>query len=208
MYRMLDGTIIELPDDMTAEQAHSLETEALAATKKLGKGAPPKPVPGVKKLDKKEGRKTELKAPRKKKFGKGARGGARPGGAGAALLKAVGTSKVARYLAGKAAPVVGRGLARLQQLRKNQQTHDDGDEKRVQSEKAVVIPASEGQSKSNTGQVSVVDDRPQPKVDPAEGKQTLQQQLRENVPRSIEDVDNFKRDPCSPKICLRVVDIA
>ena len=109
-------------------------------------------------------------------------------------MKAVGTSKVAQYLANKAAPVVGKGFAKLQQLRKNQQTHDDGDEKRALAEKAVVIPDSEGQSKSNTGQVNVVSDRPPPIVDPNTGKQTLQEQLRENVPRSIEDVDNFKRD--------------
>ena len=191
---MFDGRIIELPDGMTAEEARRLETEALAAKKKLGQGPPPQPVPDVKKLDVKEDRKTELKPPRKKKFGKGAKGGVRPGAAASGLLKAVGKSKVAQYLAAKAAPVVGKGFGKLEQLRKNQQTHDDGDEKRVQSEKAVLIPDSEGQSKSNTGQVNVVGDRPQPKVDAAKGKQVLQEQLRENIPKNIEDVDNFKRD--------------
>src|SRR6185503_10390662 len=75
-----------------------------------------------------------------------------------------------------------------------QQTHDSADEKRAQSEQAVLIPASEGQSKSNAGQVNVVSDRPAPKVDPNKGKQTLQEKLRANVPRKVEDVDNFKRD--------------
>ena len=133
MYQMMDGRIIELPPDMTAEQAAKLEAEAQAAMKKIGKGPAPKPVPDVKKLDKKEDRKTPLKPHEKKKIGKGRKGGARPGRAGASMLKAVGTSKVAKYLANKALPVVGKGFAKLQQLRKNQQTHDDGDEKRAQS---------------------------------------------------------------------------
>ncbi|HYV13308.1 MAG TPA: DNA/RNA non-specific endonuclease [Pyrinomonadaceae bacterium] len=193
LFQTHDGKIIELPKDMTAEEAARLEAEALAAQKKIGKGPPPQPVPDVKKLDKKEDKKTQLKAPPKKKppQGKGKR--ARGGGAGA-MMKAVGTSKVAQYLVSKAAPVVNKGFTKLDQLRTNQQTHDSADEKRAQSEQAQVIPDSEGQSKSNTGQVNVVSDRPAPKVDPNKGKQTLQQNLRENVPQTIEDVDNFKRD--------------
>lgn len=180
---------------MTASEVAQLEAEAIASEKKLGKGPPPQPVPDVKKLDKKEDKKTQLKPHAKgKKPGKG-KGKRAPGaGAAAAMLKAVGTRKVAQYLASKAAPVVGKGFSKLQQLRQNQQKHDSADEKRAQSEQAVVIPDSEGQSKSNTGQVNVVSDRPAPKVDPGTGKQTLQQQLKENVPKRVEDVDNFKRD--------------
>jgi DNA/RNA non-specific endonuclease len=193
LFQTHDGKIIELPKDMTADEAARLEAEALAAQKKIGKGPPPQPVPDVKKLDKKQDTRTQLKAPPKKKppAGKGKRA---PRGGGAAMMKAVGTSKVAQYLASKAAPVVNKGFAKLGQLRTNQQTHDSADEKRAQSEQAQVIPDSEGQSKSNTGQVNVVSDRPAPKVDPNKGKQTLQQNLRENVPQKIEDVDNFKRD--------------
>lgn len=192
-FRTYDGQIIDLPEDITPEQAAKLEAEALAAQKRLGKGPPPKPVPDVKKLDKKEDKKTQLQTPPKKKPGKGKRKSAR--GAGAArLLKAAGKSKVAQYLAKKAAPVVGKGFSKLEQLRKNQQKHDSADEKRAQSEEAVVIPDSEGQSKSNAGQVNVVSVRPTPKVDANKGKQTLQQKLKDNVPQTIEDVDNFKRD--------------
>lgn len=194
LFRTYDGKIIELPSDITQEQAAKLEAEALAAQKQIGKGPPPKPVPDVKKLDKKENKKTQLKSPPKKKPGKGKGKGARGAGAAGAMLKAVGTSKVAQYLASKAVPVVGKGFGKLQQLRLNQQKHDSADEKRAQSEQAVLIPAGEGQSKSNAGQVNVVSDRPAPKVDPNKGKQTLQEKLRENVPRTIEDVDNFKRD--------------
>ena len=161
-FRNRDGKLIELPNDMTASEAAQLEAEALATEKKLGKGPPPQPVPDVKKLDKKEDKKTQLKAPPKKKPGKGKGKRARGDGA-AAMMKAVGTSKVAQYLASKAAPVVAKGFSKLNQLRTNQQTHDSADEKRAQSEQAVLIPDSEGQSKSNSGQVNVVSDRPAPK---------------------------------------------
>ena len=65
---------------------------------------------------------------------------------------------------------------------------------RIHQEKAVVIPSSEGQSKSNTGQVNTVSDRPPPAADANKGKQKLQESLKENIPQSIEDVDKFKRD--------------
>ena len=191
---MLDGRLVELPDDMTAEQAHQLEREAVAAQKRLGKGPAPQPVPDVKKLDQKQEKKTQLKPFAKKKPAKGKGKRARGGGAAAALLKAAGKSKVARYLVSKAAPDVSRGFGKLAQLRKNQQTHHSADEKRGQAEMAVLIPDSEGQSKSNSGQVNVLGDRPAPVVDENTGKQTLQQTLQENVPQTIEDVDNFKRD--------------
>ena len=192
-FRNREGQLIELPSDMTAAEAAQLEADALASEKQLGKGPSPQPVPDVKKLDKKEDKKTQLKAPPKKKPGKGKGKRARSGGA-AAMMKAVGTSKVAQYLASKAAPVVAKGFAGLNKLRQNQQTHDSADEKRAQSEQAVLIPASENQSKSNAGQVNVVSDRPAPKVDANKGKQTLQETLRANIPRKVEDVDNFKRD--------------
>lgn len=194
-FKTREGKLIELPSDMTASEAAQLEADAIAAEKQLGKGPPPQPVPDVKKLDKKEDKKTQLKPHGKgKKPGKGKRKGAPGAAAAAAMLKAAGTSKVAQYLVSKAAPVVGKGFSKLNQLKTNQQTHASADEKRAQSEQAVLIPDSEGQSKSNTGQVNVVSDRPAPKVDSNKAKQTLQQKLKENVPRRVEDVDNFKRD--------------
>ena len=190
-----EGKLIELPSDMTASEVAQLEADAIASEQKLGKGPPPQAVPDVKKLDKKEDKKTQLKPHRKgKKPGKGKRKPPSGAAAAAAMLKAAGTSKVAQYLVSKAAPVVGKGFNNLNKLRQNQQKHDSADEKRAQSEQAVLIPASENQSKSNAGQVNVVSDRPAPKVDASKGKQRLQETLRANVPRKVEDVDNFKRD--------------
>jgi hypothetical protein len=193
LYRMSDGRVIELPDDMTPEDAAKLEADAKKAQQKLGKGPGPKPVPQVKKpADKSE------KKDAKKPAGKPGKGGARGKGgpkspSRMAALKSFG-GKVAKFLLGKAGPVLQRGVAKLRTLSKNEQTHDDAAKKVQLAEKAVVHPPSEGQSKSNAGQVQAVEARPAPPVDPAKGKATLQQSLSENVPKSIEDVDNFKRD--------------
>lgn len=193
LYRMSDGRLVELPDDMTAEDAAQLEREAKAAQQKLGKGPAPKPVPEVRKAADKSQKKAAGKPQGKQaKAGVGRKGGPRTSGK-TATLKATG-GKVAKYLVGKAAPVLNRGIAMLRTLSRNEQTHADAGQKLHQAEKAVVHPPSEGQSKSNAGQVTAVDARPAPPVDPATGQRTLQQSLAQNVPRSIEDVDNFKRD--------------
>jgi len=195
MFLTGDDKLIELPPDLTLEEAVRLEFEGKAAEKKLGKGPAPKPVPDVKKLSKKE----EKPKPKAAGKGKGARGGKGKAGrkfrgGGSPILKGVGAGKVAQYLAAKAGPVLLRGFGRLQKLRQNEQTHDDAGEKLTQTEKAVVIPLSEGQSKSNAGQVTGVSERPAPVVYENKGKQKLQEKLAENIPKSVEDVDNFKRD--------------
>src|SRR5262245_27411627 len=111
-----------------------------------------------------------------------------------ARLKSVGSSNVARYLADKGAPALIKGVGVLQKLRRNEQSHDNAGQKLNQSEKAVEIPKSEEQSKGNAGQVDMVDARPKPVADDAKAKGELQNTLTENIPRTIEDVDNFKSD--------------
>src|SRR5262249_36029098 len=149
-----------------------------AAQKKLGKGPLPQPVPDVKKLARKEEKKAAHKPEAKGKRGDRGKGKVAPkaGGAATAVLK-VGPGNVAQYLAAKGAPVLLRGVGVLQKLRQNEQTHDDAGEKLHQSEKAVVIPPSEGQSKSNAGQVTTVSAFPAPPVDENKGKQKLQESL-------------------------------
>ncbi len=192
-YRMADGRTIKLPDDMTVEEAHKLEVEGLAANKRLGRGPPPKPVPDVHKPADKS-----AKAAIKPKRGpaKGAHGvhasAQRAGGAKIAL-RPVG-SPVGRYLVAMATPVLARGGAKLGALRQHEQTHDDAGRKVRQAENAVVIPESEGQSKSNSSQVGAVAERSAPAPDENKGKAQLLRSLQENVPQTIEDVDNFKRD--------------
>ena len=195
LFRTRDGNVVELPPDMTPEDAARLEAEATAAQTQLGKGPPPQPVPDVKKLGKKEEKKDKSKPEARGKRDDRGKGKASPraGAAATAVLK-VGSSKVAQYLSSKGTPVLTRGVGMLRKLRQNEQTHDDAGEKLQQSEKAVVIPSSEGQSKSNTGQVNTVSGRPTPTADDNKAKQKLQESLQKHIPQSIEDADNFKRD--------------
>ncbi|MEI6276792.1 MAG: DNA/RNA non-specific endonuclease [Prolixibacteraceae bacterium] len=106
----------------------------------------------------------------------------------------LGKSKVADYLATKGEPVRIRGANKLKKLRENEQKHDNATEKLSQVEQAVVIPAVEGQSAGNAMQIVQVDGRKVPA--PAENmiKQQLQASIAENIPQTIEEVDNFKND--------------
>ncbi len=192
MFKRQNGEMIELPPDMSIFEAIKIEMEALAAEKKLGKGPPPKPVPVIKK-DKKEPEKKKPKGDQKKK-GPGDKGKGKGGGAGKAAMLAVGKSLVSKYLVGKASPVLMAGIAKLAKLKMNEQTHEDAAQKLGNTTKAVVHPPSEGQAKSNTGQVGDVDAKPAPKPDPQKAKDKLKQSLEENIPSSIEDVDNFKKN--------------
>ncbi len=194
MFITSERQLVEVPEGWTIAQLIKLEVDAKASEKKLGRGPAPKPVPDVKKLVKKEQKKEkpkpEAKGRKQRRTGKSV--AAKVGAAATAMLKAVGASKVAQYLVGKATPVLAKGIGALQKLKQNEQTHDDAGEKRAQAEQAVLIPASEGQAKSNTGQVNTVSDNRPPAIDENKGKGTLQESLKENVPKSIEDVDNFK----------------
>lgn len=197
LYLARDGKLVELPPDLTAAEAARLEAEGSLAEKKLGQGPAPKPVPEPAKLSKKDQKKDKPKPAtkgRRTAAGKGAAAAGAGAAAGAAMLGAVGSGTVARYLAAKAVPVLSKGIGLLQKLKQNEQTHDDAAQKLWQSEKAVVIPASEGQSKGNAGQVNLVGERPAPIVDENKGKRKLQESLAANIPQNIEDVDNFKRD--------------
>lgn len=195
LFRDSDGRLLQLPDEVSDEEFYKTQAEVKAAEQQLGKGPPPKPVAPVdKNANKKEPRKEKLKAERKGRPGKGKGKGAAGGAAAGAALKVAGASKVAQYLVGKALPVLRKGAGMLAKLRGNEQTHDDAAQKRQQSEQAVVIPESENQSKSNNAQVGAVGARPAPPVDESRGQSKLQESLRKNVPKKIEDVDNFKRD--------------
>ena len=193
LYRMRDGRVIELPDDMTRAQAAQLEADAAQAQKKLGRRPPPQPVPEVRKpADKTPGKPAQAAARPPRRRGAGGPAGPRSAGVRAAL-KAVG-GKVGQYLVARDAPVLARGIGALARLSRNEQTHDDAAKKLLQAEHAVVVPASEGQSRGNGAQVQAVGARPAPPVDPAVARAELQASLADKVPRSIEDVDSFKRD--------------
>jgi hypothetical protein len=106
----------------------------------------------------------------------------------------LGTSEVIRYLAMKGEPVRIRGNNKLRNLSDHEQRHDNASEKLRQTEKAVVIPLSEEQSKSNAGQIEQVGGRTAPAPAENKVKQQLQTSIAENIPQTIEEVDNFKSD--------------
>ena len=196
MFRTRSGEIVELPADMTIESAARLEAEGTAASAKLGQRPPPRPVAPIDERGRRVRPKPRTLPPRGRRGTARVGGNAVPGAAAAAgaLMKAVGTSPLAQYLAAQGAPALVRGMARLAMLKAHEQTHDDAATKRAQSEQAVVIPLSEEQSKGNAGQVGTVGAKVAPVVDVAKPRATLQASLTENVPRTLEDVDNFKRD--------------
>jgi hypothetical protein len=197
MFRMLDGKSIELPPEMTVGEAIQLEADANAAQKRLGKTTP-LPVPPdakevVKKKTKKPGPDKAMGDKGKKAQGKGGAGKKGAGIAGA-LGKFNIKGKVGAWLMTKGAPVVSKGLSKLAQLKSNEQQHEDAAAKLEHTQKAVVPPALEGQSKSNAGQVTKVDAKPTPQPNEAKAKQDFDKAVEDNIPKSIEDVDNFKRD--------------
>ncbi len=106
----------------------------------------------------------------------------------------LGKSKVAQFLAMKGEPVRIRGSFKLNKLKENEQKHDSATDKLNQTEKAVVIPAAEGQSKSSAGQIGQVESRKAPAPAESKVKEQLQSSIAANIPQTIEEADNFKRD--------------
>ncbi len=77
-------------------------------------------------------------------------------------------------------------------LAQNEKTHDQAEDKLEQSEAAVVTPAEESQSQSNTEQVDGLDEAQEPEPDKEAAKRKLDQELEQAVPRSIKQMNEFK----------------
>ena len=118
----------------------------------------------------------------------------RSDGAIGALLKASSSSKVAQYLVAQGSPALRRGIGNLQKQKRNEQTHDNAGEKLKQSEMAVEIPLAERQSTSNSGRVTAVDTKRPPAPNENKAKDELTQSIEANIPKTLEDVDDFKKD--------------
>lgn len=195
MYKMANGQTVELPPDMSMEDAAKLESEATAAQKKL-KGPSPKPTPDVKEKSKVKDKKQGKVKPKGKKGAGGKLAGAKSKAGGKNDSKAAKSikGKVGAWLMAKGAPAIARGQSKLQQLKTNEQTHDDAGTKLSQTEKAVVPPVVEAQSTGNAGQVDSVESKPVPQPSEAVAKQKLNEAITDNIPQNIEDVDNFKKN--------------
>jgi hypothetical protein len=198
MFRRMNGEMIELPADMSVFEAVRLEMEAMAAEKKHGKGQQPKPlkpkttVVSVQAAAAKAAQKAKPKSKTDLK-GKKGKGGKKAGGA-KNPLQAAAKGKVGKFLAMLGGPVLLRGVAKLAQLKANEQTHDDPLTKLGQTEKAVVPPALEGQSKSHGEQVEALNQKPAPEPKAEDASKAMLDSIQANMPQTIEDVDNFKRN--------------
>lgn len=198
MYKTRKGEMVEMPPEMTLADAVALENEAMEAEKKLGKGPPPLPTPDVEgkvKAKEKKGKDKKEVKPKGRGAGKDKKG-VRKGKsrAGGKTGKSAIKGKVGAWLMARGAPVVARGEAKLKQLKTNEQKHEDAVAKLSHTEKAVVPPLVEGQSTGNSAQVTAVDSKPAPQPDEQKAKAAFDEAIADNIPRSIEDVDNFKRD--------------
>ncbi len=205
LFRTRTGETVPLPSDMTFEDAERLEAEGLAAEQRLARKPKPAPLPPVRR-PKATPPATAKKVPQKRRNRGPRRNAAAPPAAAldAALKEATGSGKVARDLARAGLPVLMRGVKHVQRLKRNEQTHDDATKKKEQSEAAVVMPPSDLQSRSNEAQVGLVAERPEPQVDPAVGKGRLGASLQENLPTSLEEVDNFKRESRAQRMSAEV----
>jgi Domain of unknown function (DUF4157) len=82
--------------------------------------------------------------------------------------------------------------AKVSQLATNEKKKDPAEAKLAQSEKSVVPPAQESQSRASADQVEIVDKVEQPKPDEAKAKEGLNTAMEKAVPKSIEEADEFK----------------
>ena len=84
--------------------------------------------------------------------------------------------------------------AAVSKLAANEKKTEDAETKLTKTEKSVVPPAQEGQSRSNASQVETVENSDEPKPDEAKAKQDFNAALEHAIPTSLEAVDKFKEE--------------
>lgn len=84
--------------------------------------------------------------------------------------------------------------AKVSRLANNEKQTETAGTKLAQSEKSVVAPADESQSRANSQQVATVDQIAAPKPDETKARQGLNRALENALPKSLEQVDQFKQE--------------
>lgn len=84
--------------------------------------------------------------------------------------------------------------AKVSRLASNEKKTESAATKLAQSEKSVVPPGDESQSRANFQQVATVDQLEQPKPDETKARQGLDRAMENAVPKSLEEVDQFKQE--------------
>jgi hypothetical protein len=196
-YHPRDSHAIGLPPGMTAAEAAKLESDGAAAPQRLGR----RPQSTSKLPAHAPTRRAGIGGSSPESFKAPDRGGQ----AAAAAMRSVARAeagrelapmagRVGQYLIARGQPALTSGFDKLHTLSRHERTHNSAHQKIREAEQAVSIPVSEGQATSNFRQVATLAEHPAPAIDAARGKRQLQESLVQNVPKTIEDVDNFKHD--------------
>jgi len=100
--------------------------------------------------------------------------------------------EIAQYLQEASQHVLAVAARKSSLLAQNEQAHDKPGKKLEQTEAAVIPPETEGQSQSNSEQVTKLNDAKAPAPDESESKSTMQSAIEDAVPSTIEALNEFK----------------
>lgn len=106
----------------------------------------------------------------------------------------VATGEVSKHLKKATKAKFNSKNLKISQLANNEKKKETPETKLKQTEKAVVPPAEEAQSRSNASQVETVETAPAPQPDEQEARQELNQAMENAVPSSLEEADKFKEE--------------
>ncbi len=120
---------------------------------------------------------------------------------GASKLKASGKGAgVGAFLRKSTQAAYSSKQAAVSTLASNEKKSEDASSKLEKTEKSVVPPAQEGQSRANASQVETVEKSKEPKPDEAKARKQFNQTLEQAIPTSLEDMDNFKNEGKGRKV--------
>ena len=112
-----------------------------------------------------------------------------------------------RFLTDKSLHVLDEANTKTANLAHNAKQHDSAATLRLQSEKAVEPPAADLQSRSNATVTEAVDDKPTPKPQKAAATNTLNSALNSAVPKTLEELDDFKEQGKARDVGTGVLDV-
>jgi len=138
-----------------------------------------------------EGKSGEGDENEKASKGQAGKSGKKSGKKGKAAAKAEGGG-VGAFLKKMTNAIFQSKKAKVTQLAKKEKTTDAPETKLEQTQKSVIPPAEESQSRAKAGQVSTVEQVKAPEPDEAQAKQQFNTALDNAVPTSLEEVDEFK----------------
>lgn len=116
-------------------------------------------------------------------------------------------NNVGAYLNEMAKPAIQSGRMNISRLAANEKQTESALVKLNRTEKAVVVPPAEGQSKSNNKQVIKVAQKPQPSTSEIMAKIKYQLKLQTVLPTTLGEVDEFKESGKAQQIMTSAKEI-